>query len=54
MTIRGIHFDVLTNQYDKNMYDCVWFQKNTNGAEEPHFCPFYFAELIKLEEQPNE
>lgn len=48
MTVRGIHFDVLANEYDRNMLDCIWFDKNADGREEVHYCPFYISELIKV------
>lgn len=49
MTIRGIHFDVLSNEYRDNMYDCIWFEKNKDGKQEVHYCPFLANELIKTE-----
>lgn len=49
MTIRGQHFDVLTNEYRNNMYDCIWFEKNKDGKQEVHYCPFYAHELIEIE-----
>lgn len=54
MTIRGVHFDVLTNEYRDDMFDCIWFEKNIAGKNEPHFCPFYASELIKVGEFGNE
>ena len=48
MTIRGHHFDVLANEYSENMFDCIWFAKNKDGKEEPHYCPFQSEELIKV------
>ena len=50
MTIRDIHFDVLTNTYNNNMYDCIWFEINKDGKKEVHYCPFYADELIKAAE----
>ncbi|PQJ09631.1 hypothetical protein CJD36_016975 [Flavipsychrobacter stenotrophus] len=47
MTIRGLHFDVLANEYRDDMYDCIWFDKNSHGKEEVHYCPFYDHELVK-------
>ena len=47
MTIRGIHFDVLINEYSNKMYDCIWFETDKNGKQEVHYCPFYIHELIK-------
>jgi len=47
MTIRGPHFDVLANQYDPDMLDCVWFELNNSGKQEVHYCPFYAHELVK-------
>lgn len=47
MTIRGIHYDVLANEYDDDMYDCIWFEKNADGKREVHYCPFYWYELDK-------
>lgn len=51
MTIRGMHYDVLANEYKTDMYDCIWFDKNKNGKDEVHYCPFYVNELVKTEEQ---
>ena len=48
MTIRGMHFDVLANEYSTNMYDCIWFEKNKDGKREVHYCPFYADELNKV------
>jgi uncharacterized protein YodC (DUF2158 family) len=47
MTIRGLHFDVLSNEYRSDMYDCIWFEKNEKDKQEPHYCPFFIHELIK-------
>ncbi len=47
MTIRGQHYDVLANEYSANMFDCIWFDKNKDGKEEVHYCPFQAEELIK-------
>jgi len=46
MTIRGQHFDVLANS--NHMFDCIWFDKNKDGREEAHYCPFNTEELIKI------
>ena len=46
MTVRGLHFDVLANEYSEKLYDCIWFEKDVNGKEEVHYCPFYIHELI--------
>lgn len=46
MTVRGLHFDVLANEYSKTMYDCIWFTKNKDGKEAVHYCPFDAEELI--------
>ena len=46
MTVRGVHFDVLANQYSDNMYDCIWFEKDHDGKQEVHYCPFYIHELL--------
>ncbi len=48
MTIRGVHYDVLANEYSSNMFDCIWFHKNNDGKEEVHYCPFRTEELIKI------
>lgn len=48
MTIRDMHYDVLTNQYNADIYDCIWFDKNLAGKTEVHYCPFFEVELIKL------
>lgn len=47
MTVRGMHFDVLANEYSDKMYDCIWFEKDEHGKQEVHYCPFYVHELIK-------
>lgn len=54
MTIRGIHYDVLSNEYRNNMFDCIWFEKNKEGKKEVHYCPFYADELVKVEETNSE
>ena len=48
MTIRGQYFDVLANEYKANVFDCIWFDKNKNGKEGVHYCPFNAEELIKI------
>ena len=48
MTIRGLHFDVLSYKYRDDMFDCVCFDKNKEGKEEAHYCPFYIDELVKI------
>ena len=50
MTIRGQHYDVLANEYISNMFDCIWFDKNKDGKEEVHYCPFQAEELQKTKE----
>ncbi len=50
MIIRGVHFDVLTNQYNDNMYDCLWYELNQERKREVHYCPFYKEELVPLAE----
>jgi|GEM_PF-1202541 len=50
MTIRGLHYDVLVNEYRNDMFDCIWFEKTKDGKQEIHYCPFSAAELIKIEE----
>jgi uncharacterized protein YodC (DUF2158 family) len=50
MTIRGTHFDVLTNEYSEDMFDCIWFENNADGKREVHYCPFYTEELLKTKE----
>lgn len=47
MTIRGFHYDVLTNEYRNDVFDCIWFEKNKDGKKEVHYCPFHVDELIK-------
>lgn len=54
MTIRGIHFDVLANEYKNDMFDCIWFAENKAGKNEAHYCPFHASELIKVDEFTNE
>ena len=49
MTVRDSHYDVLANEYSPSMYDCIWFDKDKNGKEEVHYCPFNVDELIKIE-----
>jgi uncharacterized protein YodC (DUF2158 family) len=51
MTIRGSHFDVFSNRYSENMFDCIWFDRNKVGKEEVHYCPFQAEELEKVENQ---
>jgi uncharacterized protein YodC (DUF2158 family) len=53
MTIRGIHYDVLANEYRNNMFDCIWFEQTREGKREVHYCPFYANELIKIKELVN-
>lgn len=53
MTIRGVHFDVLSNEYKNDMFDCIWFERNKEGKREVHYCPFYADELIKVNELVN-
>lgn len=48
MTVRGLHYDVLANEYTTNMFDCIWFDKNKDGKEEVHYCPFLDSELVKV------
>lgn len=48
MTVRGPHYDVLSNMYNPNMYDCIWFAKNKDGKDEVHYCPFSIHELEKI------
>ena len=50
MTIRGLHFDVWSNEYKDDMFDCIWFDKNREGKEEVHYCPFYSHELVKTDQ----
>jgi uncharacterized protein YodC (DUF2158 family) len=50
MTVRGVHFDELTNKYKDNIYDCIWFENSTDGKREVHDRPFSGDELIKAEE----
>jgi len=50
MTVRGKHYDVLMNEYKDGMFDCIWFDKNKDGKEEVHYCPFQAEELIKIKE----
>jgi len=47
MTIRGVHYDVLVDEYDSNMFDCIWFERTKDGKKEVHYCPFYADELVK-------
>lgn len=54
MTIRGVHFDVLSNEYRDDMFDCIWFEKTHEGKKEVHYCPFYADELVKVDESINE
>ena len=49
MTIRGPHYDVLANEFSTTNFDCIWFEKNKEGKEEVHYCPFEAKELIKIE-----
>jgi uncharacterized protein YodC (DUF2158 family) len=48
MTIRGLHYDVLANEYRSDMFDCIWFAKNKDGKETVHYCPFNVDELVRI------
>jgi uncharacterized protein YodC (DUF2158 family) len=48
MTIRGLHFDVLANEYNDKMFDCIWFEKDKDGKQEVHYCPFYTHEITRV------
>lgn len=50
MTIRGLHFDVLTNEYREDTYDCIWFESNKEMKREVHYCPFYTDELMRVQQ----
>ena len=54
MTIRGLHFDVLANEYKDNMFDCIWFDINKDGKKEVFYCPFNAEELVSTETHPDE
>ena len=49
MTIRGVHFDVLSNKYNEDMFDCIWFETTKEGKREVHYCPFNSNELMKVD-----
>jgi hypothetical protein len=53
MTIRGIHYDVLANEYRPDMFDCIWFEITKEGKKEVHYCPFYADELVMITETGN-
>jgi uncharacterized protein YodC (DUF2158 family) len=46
MTIHGIHYDVLANQYVQDMFDCVWFEKDNDPKQEAHYGPFGADDLV--------
>lgn len=46
MTVRGLCYDAQTNEYRKNMFDCIWFAKNKDGKDQVHYQPFHRKELI--------
>ena len=48
MTIRGVHYDVLVNEYRNDMFDCIWFDRNKEGKQEVHYCPFNEQELTRV------
>ncbi len=48
MKIRGYHYDVLVDQYNHNVFDCIWFTKNEVGKKEIHYCPYNASELTKI------
>ena len=48
MTIRGKHYDVMTNEYSEDMLDCIWFAKNKDGKEEVHYSPVLADELTRI------
>jgi len=47
MTVRGMYYDEHSNEYRKNMFDCIWFAKNKDGKNQVHNQPFQGKELIK-------
>jgi uncharacterized protein YodC (DUF2158 family) len=53
MTVRGVHYDVLSNEYNENMFDCIWFENNKDGKREVRYCPFYQDELSKVKDPVN-
>jgi uncharacterized protein YodC (DUF2158 family) len=53
MTIRGLHYDVSANEYQENMFDCIWFDKNKDGKKAIYYCPFNAAELMKAGDATN-
>jgi uncharacterized protein YodC (DUF2158 family) len=50
MTIRGNHYDVVTNEYSEHIYDCIWYAKNSKGKEEVHYLPCQTTDLVKVKE----
>ena len=54
MTIRDVHFDVLSNVFRDDMFDCIWFEKNKEGKKEVHYCPFFVDELAKVDVTNND
>lgn len=47
MTIRGPHYDVVMNEYKKDIVDCIWFAKNKTGKEVVCYSPYSVDELVK-------
>jgi uncharacterized protein YodC (DUF2158 family) len=43
MTVRGMHYDVLANNYREDMFDCICFDTSLNGKREVHYCPLSTA-----------
>ncbi len=51
MTIHGLHYDVLANEYVTDTYDCVWFAKGSAPDQEAHYGPFSVNELVIVKER---
>ena len=50
MAIQGAHYDVLANEYVEDIYDCVWFEKDSDPKQEAHYGPFSAADLLLVKE----
>lgn len=47
MTIRGAYYDKQANEYRTNMFECIWFAKNTEGKEQVQYQPFRGIDLVR-------
>lgn len=54
MTVGGIHYDVLANEYVPDMYDCVWFEKGSDPKQDVHYGVFSKEELVIIKEKKHD